>query len=198
MKAEHDCTANTAFFNRLALRECYKGLPRRGCGNEKLTRARCGGRQSGNVHPVGPPSGAVATCVGFEYARLGIMIIFRALLVGLLTVAFTVTAWAHCCVGLGFEAALSHAAQVQHGTIDHDDEGDCGKSKARVCDAMVQASAPQAPVIAPSLLPHAASPIFVASESSAPVFVVDAGTDPPPLRAQRFKDIYAKTGRLLV
>lgn len=145
-----------------------------------------------------PPSGAVATWVGVEYAHLGIMIVFRALLVGLLTVALTVTAWANCCVGLAPEVALSHAAQDQHASTDHDDEGDCGDSEARACDAMVQASAPQAPAVALPLLPRAVPPTFVACESSAPIFVVDAGTDPPQLRAQRFKDIFAKNGRLLV
>ena len=128
------------------------------------------------------------------------MIVFRILLVALLTVAFTVTAWAHCCVGLGFDAALSHAANDRHASIEHGhgDEGDCGKSEARTCDAMVQAGAPQAPAVGPSLVPHPASPFVVASVSPVPVLAVNGRTDPPPLRAQRFKDTYAKTGRLLV
>ena len=132
------------------------------------------------------------------------MMIFRALLAGLLTVALIVTAWVHCCVSLGFDAALLRTANDQQAPIkhsqhdEHNDEGDCGESEARACDVMVQAGAPQVPAAVPSLASQPASLSIVASDSLAPVLTASGKADPPPVRAQRFKDFYTKTGRLLV
>jgi len=126
------------------------------------------------------------------------MIILRALLVGLLTVAFSATAWARCCVGLSFEAALSHAAMDHHSSMDHDAQGDCGSSEPRACDAMVQATAPQAPAVAPLLVSHGVFPIVVTGALSHPVLFAVRRTDRPPDRTRRFRDFYARTGRLLV
>lgn len=118
----------------------------------------------------------------------------RVLLVGLLTIAFTVTAWVPCHVGKSFEAALSHAA-----TTGHHDDGDQEKPAPRACDAMVQATAPEAPAAASPLVPQAASPIIVIAAAAAnTTFVFGRRTERPPDRALSFRDIYAKTGRLLV
>jgi hypothetical protein len=126
------------------------------------------------------------------------MMMLRALLAALLTVALSATGWANCCVGLSFEAALSHRGTAHHhGSSDHHDKGDCGKSTPRACDAMVQASAPQGPAMAPVLSSHAVVPIVV-TRTPDPVLFSIRRSDRPPDRGQRFRDIYARTGRLLV
>lgn len=133
------------------------------------------------------------------------MIVFRAILAVLLTVALAVSAWAHCCVGLDIETAQLHDSGDQHEAGGHDDgeshgdEGDCGASKASACDVIAQASAPQVPAVGPALASDAPSFVLVTNASRIPALAAVPRTyRPPPRRSQRFKDTYAKTGRLLV
>lgn len=124
--------------------------------------------------------------------------ILRATLAALLTAAFIVTAVVHCCVGLSFDAMLSHAPSPRHSSTDHDGDNDCGKSERRVCDAMVQSMAPQTFVSAPLLASHEIPPVVPAAPLTDPAYVAARRTDRPPDRASSFKDFHAKTGRLLI
>ncbi len=120
------------------------------------------------------------------------MMILRALLVAWLTVAFVATAWAQCGVGASFEHAVSPARH------DHMSMGHHAKHAPRACDAMVQATAPQAPAVAPSLTSVAVPMSVVAAVLQDPLLVAVRRAERPPDRSRRFKDTYARTGRLLV
>ena len=121
--------------------------------------------------------------------------ILRALLVVLLAVASVATAAAQCRVGASFEHALAGAGQ-HHNAMGHHGKGD-GAKAPRVCDTMVQATAPHAPAVAPSLTSIAVATMVVATELPRPLSTMRRAHRPPD-RSRHFKDIYARTGRLLV
>ena len=125
--------------------------------------------------------------------------ILRALLAALLAVASIASAWAQCRVGASFEHAMSRAGEHAGMMDHHHGKGDCGEPVPRACDAMVQAGTPHAPAVSPPTISVvvAFTPVATAALPRAPLAQLRR-LDRPPDRAARFKDIYAKTGRLLV
>lgn len=124
--------------------------------------------------------------------------LFRATLLLLLTVALNAAAMVPCRVG-GMTMDFVLGGKNQSNTHDH--QSDCGKSEKRICDAMVQMTAPDQPSVAPALSKNAfVSVVFESSIVSASA--IDPSLwrwHPPPDRESRlFKTIYARTGRLLV
>ena len=123
---------------------------------------------------------------------------FRTVLFVLLTLALNVAAIAHCRVG-GMSMNVAGAGEPQSGTHDH--KADCEKPEKRVCDAMVQLTAPDQPSVAPALVKIAfASVVFAASVDETPVIAPSLRQwhPPPDGRRSSFKTFYARTGRLLV
>ena len=122
---------------------------------------------------------------------------FRIGLLALLTVALNVAAIAHCRVGaMSFEGAGIGERQ----SASHDHQSDCGKADKRICDAMVQSTAPSAPDVSPTLnaIPYP-GPTLVALVSVPLSGVAALATWHPPNPASgSFKAVYARTGRLLV
>ena len=124
--------------------------------------------------------------------------LFRATLLLLLTVALNAAAIAHCRVGgMTMDVAGGNESQSK----SHDHQRDCDKPEKRICDAMVQMTAPDQPSLTPVLAKNAfASVVFE------PSIVIASAIDPslwqwhpPPNGENRpFKTIYARTGRLLV
>lgn len=123
---------------------------------------------------------------------------FRIVLFGLLTLALNVAAIAHCRVG-SMPMNIAGASVSQDGTHDH--KADCNKPEKRVCDAMVQLTAPDQPSVAPAIVKIAfASVVFAASIEKTPAIAPSLRQWHPPPNGRRssFKAIYARTGRLLV
>jgi hypothetical protein len=123
---------------------------------------------------------------------------FRTVLLVLLTLALNVAAIAHCRVG-GMSMNVADAGELQSGTHDH--KADCEKPEKRVCDAMVQLTAPDQPSAAPSLVRSAfASVVFATSIEKTPAIAPSLRQwhPPPDGRSSTFKTVYARTGRLLV
>ncbi len=86
---------------------------------------------------------------------------FRIVLFALLTLALNVAAIAHCRVG-GMAMGVAGVGETRDGT--HDRKSDCDKPEKRVCDAMVQMTAPDQPSVAPALFKSAlASVVFAPS-----------------------------------
>ncbi len=128
------------------------------------------------------------------------MIVLRTILVALLTVSFTMSAAARCPVAASVQSALAHTANEMHALMDHGaqaSKGNAAHGERRACDVMVQVTAPQCPaVLSPSTS-------YVGLLSTVDSFPAKAAPDSavierPPNRAQRFKDVYARTGRRLV
>lgn len=123
---------------------------------------------------------------------------FRIFLFGLLTLALNVAAIAHCRVG-GMPMNIAGASVSLDETHDH--KADCNKPEKRVCDAMVQLTAPDQPSVTPALVKIAfVSVVFAASLEKAPAIAPSLRQWHPPPNggSSPFKAIYARTGRLLV
>lgn len=123
---------------------------------------------------------------------------FRIVLFFVLTLALTVAAIAHCRVG-GMSMNVAGAGVSQDATHDH--KADCDKPEKRVCDAMVQMTAPDQPSVAPTLVKSTFesvvfAPLIVATPALTPSL---RQWHPPPISGSSpFKAIHARTGRLLV
>jgi hypothetical protein len=132
----------------------------------------------------------------FYIPPLGIMM-FRVVLLAVLTLALNVAAIAHCRVG-GVSMGVAGVGEHQSGTHH---QSDCGKSEKRVCDAMVQLTAPDQAFVAPVLVKSAAgSFVFAPSAVTTPAVALSLRQGRPPPNGARspFKTTYARTGRLLV
>ena len=143
-------------------------------------------------------SGVLALTINeaFYIPPSGIMM-FRVVLLAVLTLALNVAAIAHCRVG-GMSMDVAGVGEHQSGT-QH--QSDCGKSEKRVCDAMVQLTAPDQAFVAPVLVKSAAgSFVFAPSAVTTPAVALSLRQGRPPPNGARspFKTIYARTGRLLV
>jgi len=125
------------------------------------------------------------------------MMMFRVVLVALLTVALNVAAVAHCRVGA---MSMDGAGTGDQQSASHDHQSDCGKSDKRVCDAMVQLTAPNTPDVSPTLDAVAyPAPVFLTAVSIPLSRTAAVANWHPPNRAPAsFKSTYARTGRLLV
>lgn len=124
---------------------------------------------------------------------------FRIVLFVLLTIGLNVAAIAHCRVG-GMSAQGAGAGENQTGTHDH--QSDCGKPEKRICDAMVQMTAPDQPSVGPALdkgvfAPVALAPLIVTTPLL-PALSLRQWRPPPSGRSSPFKATHARTGRLLV
>lgn len=128
---------------------------------------------------------------------LGIMMLFRAALLLLLTVALNAAAISHCRVG-GMTMDVTGGGGVQSKTHDH--EPDCGKPEKRICDAMVQMTAPDQPSVAPILVQGSlGSPVFATLTMTPTLSSSSWQWHPPPIGGHNiFKEMYARNGRLLV
>lgn len=123
---------------------------------------------------------------------------FRIFLFALLTVALSVAGIAHCRVG-GMSMGLAGAGESQVGAHDH--KADCDKTEKRVCDAMVQLTAPDQPSVVRALVKDAlTSVVHAASVVKSPAVSPSLRRwhSPPDGASSSFKTIYARTGRLLV
>lgn len=123
---------------------------------------------------------------------------FRIVLFAVLTLALNVAAIAHCRVG-GMSMDLAGFGESQSGAHDH--QSDCDKPDKRVCDAMVQLTAPDQPSIAPTLVKNPlASIVFAPPIVTTPAMAPSLRQWHPPPNggSSSFKTIYARTGRLLV
>lgn len=143
-------------------------------------------------------SGVIALTINktFYIPPLGIMM-FRIVLFAVLTLALNVAAIAHCRVG-GMSMDVAGVGAHQSGTHH---QSDCGKSEKRVCDAMVQLTAPDQAFAAPTLVKSGAvSFVFAPSTVTTPTVALSSrqGRPPPNGASSPFKAIYARTGRLLV
>ena len=144
------------------------------------------------------PSGDLALTINeaFYIPPLGIMM-FRVVLLAVLTLALNVAAIAHCRVG-GVSMDVAGVGAHQNGTHH---QSDCGKSEKRVCDAMVQLTAPDQAFVAPVLVKGAAGWfVFAPSAMTTPAVALSLRQGRPPPNGVRspFKTTYARTGRLLV
>lgn len=122
---------------------------------------------------------------------------FRIFIFALVTVALNVAAIAHC--RLGGMSLDANAGETQ--SANHDHQTDCGKPEKRVCDAMVQLTAPDKPAAAPNLAKTLFVMVAVAPQSlviNVPVSSLQRWHPPPSGGRAPFKAIYARTGRLLV
>lgn len=132
------------------------------------------------------------------YTPLGYQMMFRIVIFALVTVALNVAAIAHCRVG-GMAMAAAGLGEIQSATHEH--QSDCGKQEKRVCDAMVQLTAPDKPAVASAL----GKPLFAPVSGTqlivvTPVLALSQQRWHPPPTGGRssFKAIHARTGRLLV
>lgn len=118
----------------------------------------------------------------------------RIVLFALLTLALNVAAIAHCRVG-------GMSMSVLGADASHDHKADCDKPEKRVCDAMVQMTAPDQSSIAPALVKSDFAPLVFAPSLATTLANTPSLRQwhpPPDGRASSFKEIYARTGRLLV
>jgi hypothetical protein len=122
---------------------------------------------------------------------------FRIVLFAVLTLALNVAAIAHCRVG-GMSMDLAGFGESQ--SEAHDYQSDCDKPDKRVCDAMVQLTAPDQTSVAPALVKSAfASVVFAPSIVTMPAIAPSLRLwhPPPNGRSSSFKTIHARTGRFL-
>jgi hypothetical protein len=122
---------------------------------------------------------------------------FRVALFALLSLALNVAAIAHCRVS---GPPAQPAELGAHHSASHDHQSDCGKPEKRICDAMVQLTAPDQPPVVPALDKAASIALVVAPAiASIPANAVTrASWHPPNERTSSFKSMHARTGRLLV
>ncbi|MEQ1866260.1 MAG: hypothetical protein ABL996_16605 [Micropepsaceae bacterium] len=123
---------------------------------------------------------------------------FRIGLIALLTLALNVAAIAHCRVG-AVSMDVASVGESQSGTQDH--QSDCDRPDKRVCDAMVQLTAPDQPSVAPALFKSAFASVVLAPSIVATPAIAPSlwqWRPPPNGGSNSFKTIYARTGRFLV
>jgi hypothetical protein len=122
--------------------------------------------------------------------------LLRVLLAVVLALASVASAAAQCHVGVSFERAVQDTSH--HAAMGHHEPGDGAQSAPRACDTMVQTSAPQAPNVAPALVSIGLVATLAAVPELVPPRLAAWRADRPPDRSRSFKDIFAKTHRLLV